>query len=215
MKNIKKIACLFIITAVACYSLPIQALTKDETVYGMLKNDGTVKSIIVNEHLISDSEEEIKDETDLLNILNINGKENFKIDGTKITWENKGNDIYYKGTSNKELPIKINIKYYQDNEEKELNNIIGKKGNFKIKITYTNTDLHRVLINGKYEELYTPFLISTGLIIKGDNNKSVIVNNGKVINNGKDNIVIGLSSPGLYESLKLEALNLNYQLYIL
>lgn len=206
MKNIKKIACLFIITAVTCYSLPIQALTKDETVYGMLKNDGTVKSIIVNEHLISDSEEEIKDETDLLNILNINGKENFKIDGTKITWENKGNDIYYKGTSNKELPIKINIKYYQDNEEKELNNIIGKKGNFKIKITYTNTDLHRVLINGKYEELYTPFLISTGLIIKGDNNKSVIVNNGKVINNGKDNIVIGLSSPGLYESLKLEEL---------
>lgn len=208
MKKITtKLAAFILIGAISLNTLPLNALTKDETVYGKLNYDGSVKNIFVNNQLINETNDEvITDETDLLNILNINGKEKFTQEGNKITWEYNGKDIYYKGETDKELPIKLEIKYYQDNEEKELKDIIGKKGNFKIKINYINNDSHKVLVNGKYENLYTPFLITTGLIIKGDNNKNVIVNNGKVINNGSDNIVIGLSSPGLYESLKLEEL---------
>lgn len=208
MKNkTQKLAGFLIISALSLYSLPLYALTKDETVYAKLESDGTVKNIFVNEHLINeDNEEELKDETNLLNILNINGDETYNQDGNIITWNSKGKDICYKGTIEKDLPISLNLKYYLNNEEKELNEILGKSGNIKINIKFKNNDSHQVNIKGRNETLYTPFVVATGLIVKGENNTNVNVNNGKVINNGKDNIVVGLSTPGLYESLKINEL---------
>lgn len=204
MKNkINKLIGFILLISLSLYSFPIYALTKDETVYGKLNNDGSIKKVFVQNQLINtNNDKEIIDETDLFNILNINGKEKFIKEENKITWEYNGKDIYYKGETNKELPIKLNIKYYQNNEEKELSSILGQSGKFKIHIIYTNLDKHTV----NNENLYTPFLVTTGLIIKGDNNKNINVNNGKVINNGKDNIIVGISTPGLYESLKIEEL---------
>lgn len=208
MKNkLEKLTSIILLLTITSSTLPLNALVKDETVYGNLNNDGTINNIFVNTHLINEeNSEEIIDETDLLNILNINGKEKFVQNGNELIWEAKGNDIYYKGTTEKELPIKLNIKYYLNNEEKSLKDILGKSGNIKINIKYTNTDSHKVYVNGRSETLFTPFLVTTGLIITGENNKNVNVNNGKVINNGINNIVVGLSTPGLYESLKLNEL---------
>lgn len=208
MKNkTQKLGCLLLITSLCLYSFPIYALTKEETIYANLKNDGTIKKVTVNNHLINDKNDDIiNDMTDLTNIININGNEKFTQENNTIKWEYNGSDIYYKGETKKELPINMTIKYYQNNEEKELSSILGQSGNFKIQILYKNKDIHNV--NG--ETLYTPFLVTTGLLIKGENNKNIIVNNGKVINNGINNIVIGLSSPGLYESLGIEELkNMN------
>jgi len=206
-KIIKKISGILLISSIFFYSFPIYALTKDETVYAKLNNDGKVENIFVNEHLINNEKiNELTDETELYDILNINGDETFKKEENKITWNTSGNDIYYQGKINKALPIEISIKYYLNDEEKSLEDILGKEGNIKIKMLFTNNDKHNIKVNGITEELYTPFLITTGLILKGETNRDVIVNNGKVINNGIDNIVVGLSTPGLYESLNIEEL---------
>lgn len=206
-KNIKKVAMIGTIMLAGLYANPVSALTKDETVYAKLNSDGSVKNIIVNEHLNNlNNKETLEDESDLLDIININGKEEYKINGNKITWYTKGNDIYYQGKTKKELPVNLSVKYYLDGEEKTLEDILGKSGKIKLEIKYINSDKHSVKVNGKNETLYTPFMVTTGLIIKGSESQNVNVSNGKVINNGKDNMVVGISTPGLYESLKLSEL---------
>lgn len=205
--KIKKITIITLLFGIIASPFQLNALTKEETVYVKLNNTGKKENIFVNTHIINNEKLEIlTDETDLLNIMNINGNESFTQNNTTLTWNAKGKDIYYQGTTEKELPISIDIKYYLNNEEKTLNEILGKNGNIKLKLKYTNHDEHETYINGKKEILYTPFTALTGMIIKGENNQDIKVNNGKVINNGKDNIIIGLTSPGLYESLNIKEL---------
>ena len=104
------------------------------------------------------------------------------------------------------MPITTNVTYYLDDIETNLNDMIGKSGKIKIVVKYQNTDKHIVKINGKNETLYTPFMVMLGTIIDDEYNKNISVSNGKVINNGINNIIIGIATPGLYESLNLNEL---------
>lgn len=205
MKNkLKKVTMVMLIVYFIFSSTPVYALTKDETVYAKLNSNGSYKNIIVNEHLINNlNQDELEDITDLQNILNINGNEKFVRKDNSLTWIAGGNDIFYQGTIKKELPISLHIKYYLNGEEKVLDDIIGKSGRITIKIKYQNNDRHYVNLNGKHELLYTPFIVTTGTIIDNKNNSNIEVTNGKTINNGTKNMVIGISAPGLYESLNL------------
>ena len=45
-------------------------------------------------------------------------------------------------------------------------------------------------------------MIVTTTILNNANNKNIKVTNGKIINNGTSSVIMALSSPGLYESLK-------------
>lgn len=205
--KIKKIASSILLLTVTLYSFPIYALTKDETVYTKLNSDGSIKNTVVNTHLNNTEKQNmLNDETELLNILNINGNEKFTLEGTKLIWESKENDIFYQGSTDKPLPITPSIKYFLNDEEKSLNEILGKNGKITIKMSFTNNEMHSVFVNGKNETLYTPFVVTTAFILKGNTNKDITVNNGKVINNGKDYIVAGLSTPSLYKSLNIDVL---------
>ena len=192
---------------ILCIMLPIKthALTKDETVYINLNNDGSLKESFVTEHLINNKKEnQIKDISDLTDIYNTNGNETFIKDDYGLLWETNGNDIFYRGNTKKEIPIKIDIKYYLDNKEYSLNEILGKVGKIQIKIKFENIDKHYVSTLGK--NMYTPFVTVLGTMIDAENNSNVKINNGKIINNGSKYMVIGLSTPGLYDSLKLDSL---------
>ena len=68
-QTIKKIGITIILTSLLLYSFPLSALTKDETVYIKLNNNGQPKNIFVNEHLKNtENKEELIDKTDLKNI---------------------------------------------------------------------------------------------------------------------------------------------------
>lgn len=210
IKNtLKKSSALLFVVGVLITSLPTPtlALTKNETVYAKIDESGNIKNIFANEHLINtQSDSPLEDYSELKNILNINGDEKFKISDNKITWNTAGKDIFYQGTTEKELPIKLNITYKLDNKETSLDEILGKKGHITIQIKYQNTDRHSVYINGHYETLYTPFVITLGTIIPLDNNSNIQVSNGKVVSTGTKNIVLGLATPGLYDSLNISSL---------
>lgn len=47
-------------------------------------------------------------------------------------------DLYYRGTSNKTLPVSISIKYYLNDEEIAASDLAGKSGKVKIEIQMTN-----------------------------------------------------------------------------
>ena len=176
------------------------ALTKEEIVFTTLDNNGEVKENIVNTHLKYVSKDKQEDETILKEILNISGKEKYEREGNILTWKTEDKDITYQGKTDKENPIKVDIKYYLNDEEMPKSKILGKKGQVKIVINFTNN-----LYNNEYK-MHTPFVVTTMSIIKSDKNSNFEITNGKVVNTGTKNVLAAISTPGLYEDLSLEDL---------
>lgn len=206
-KKINKAICLSLIFINALTNINVYALTKNETVYTILNADGSIKKTTINEHLINDEKlDTIYDYTDLNNIVNINGNETYKLEDKKLTWQAYGNDIFYKGTYEDELPVDIKITYYKDDKEVSYKDILGDSGNIKIVIKYENKDSHNVYVNGKNETLYTPFVVTSSMTLSSDKDKNVSVTNGKVISLGTKEEVVAVMAPGLYESLDMDSL---------
>lgn len=183
------------------------ALSKEETVYAKLNTDGSVKNVLVNEHLVNDKEsDKITDYSDLENILNTHSDHTYTRNENLLTWESNGNSIFYQGTTNKTLPITSTITYKLDGKEITLDELLGKKGHVTINIRYENKSKFMKKIMGKNTEMYTPFMVVTGTMISNEFNKNVKVSNGRVLDNGGKYMVVALSAPGLYESLDLKEL---------
>lgn len=206
-KTLNKITAWALIAGLTMQAAPVWALSKDETIYAKLNSDGSTSNVIVSEHVSDYGNNSIKDKSNLNNIKNVSGDEIFKDNNGEIVWETNGKDVYYQGTTEDEMPVGVSIKYYLNGEEKELDEMIGKSGNVKIVLNYENRLKHTVLVNGKYEELYTPFVIATTTILSNEEVKNINVTNGKVIDNGNSSIVLALASPGLSKSLDLDMLD--------
>lgn len=200
-----KISASILLGTMLVYTLPVAAFTKDETVYTNAQSNGEQYQTIVTDHLINEEDEKLlKDMTNLLNIENTSGDEKFTQDGESLVWEADSNDIYYKGETDQELPVKLNIKYELDGKEISSDEIAGKSGKVKITISFENKEEHEVQINGKTEKMYTPFVVATGTYINNDNNKNIEVTNGKAIDDGSKTMVVGLTFPGMQESLNID-----------
>lgn len=210
MKNkLSKITASIILGTTLMYTLPVSAFTKDETVYSNLNSKGEKYQTIVTTHLINENDEKIlKDLTTLLNIENTSGNENFKKEGEELIWEANSNDIYYKGETDKSLPIDIKITYVLDGKEIEPEKIAGKDGKVKITIQLENKEIKEVEINGKKEKMYTPFTVACGTSISNEKNKNIEVKNAKIIDDGSKTMVAGITFPGLKESLKTDAIEI-------
>jgi len=210
MKNkLSRITASIILGTTLMYTLPVSAFTKDETVYSNLNSKGEKYQTIVTTHLINENDEKIlKDLTTLLNIENTSGNEKFKKDGEELIWEANSNDIYYKGETNKSLPIDIKITYVLDGKEIEPEKIAGKDGKVKITIQLENKEIKEVEINGKKEKMYTPFTVACGTSISNEKNKNIEVRNAKIIDDGSKTMIAGITFPGLKESLKTDAIEI-------
>ena len=184
-------------------SVSEKEIGKDETVYVIADNTGKATSTIVSEHLKNASGEDVLvDKSDLKDIKNVNGDETFTQDGENIKWEAKGNDIYYQGTTEKETPINIKITYYLDGKEMTADEIAGKSGKVTVRFDYTNNEKVKADISGHEEEIYVPFIAVSGMILNDDFH-NVDVKNGKVISDGKNQIVVGMTMPGMKDNLNL------------
>lgn len=173
------------------------ALTKTETIYSNLKDNGEVKSTNISVGLTNLDKGEVIDYTKLDNIKNVNGEEKFSRDSEKLTWKSTGKDIYYKGVLNDNLPISVSCKYYLNGEEKSLSEMKGKSGDVKLIFNFKN---HLYDYNS---HMYTPFVVSTLYTINSKDNSNVEVSSGKVINTGNKIFITGVSAPGLYESTNI------------
>ena len=177
---------------------------KDETVYMIADAKGNVNKTIVSDWLKNpDKKDSLEDASDLKDIQNVKGDETFSQDGEKLTWQADGNDIYYQGTTDKETPITQKVTYMLDGKEIEPEDLAGKSGKVTIRFDYTNNEKVTKKIDGKDTEVYVPFSVVTGMILN-DNFTNVSVNNGKVISDGKNNVVVGIAMPGLKESLNVD-----------
>lgn len=197
MMKTKKIKSLSLLALSALLPLNTNALEKNEMVYTNLDYDGSVKTSTVTNHLSFVGSNDFVDESELKDILNLNGEEKFVIASDKITWSPLGEDIFYKGTIEKNVPIKTSIKYYLDGEECDIGDMLGKQGQVKIVYSFSNENKNYTSINGRMEAIYTPFMTMSATLLD-DTAKNVSVSNGKVTATGKKTLVLGVASPGLY-----------------
>lgn len=207
-KSILKVISSLTLVSMMCYTLPVMAYTKEETIYSKLDASGKQYQTIVSSHIKNtDAQTTLKDISDLLNIENTNGYETFEKDGNTLLWNANGNDIYYKGETKKELPVSCNIKYELDGKQISKDEIAGRSGKVKMTLEYTNNEKHIVNINGKNETMYTPFLVIAGTIINNETNKNITISSGKVIDDGSKTIAVGMAFPGMQESLGIKEKN--------
>ena len=202
MKNKKMISGLLLFTITSYMTIPVFAASKSETVYSNLDSNGKAYKTIVSTQLTNEDKlDEITDISNLLNIENTNGDETFKKEGNQIVWDSNGNNIYYKGESDKQLPVECKITYELNGEEISAEELKGKSGNVKIKINYTNNEKHIVSVNGKQVTMYTPFIIVAGTKIDNAKNKNIQITNGKIVDNGESTLAVGIAMPGMQENI--------------
>lgn len=188
-------------TSSLAYSSGRAATQKSETVYVFQKADGSVKNQTVSNSLTNGNGAQLlQDQTDLTDIENVEGDQEFTQSSEGTVWDAKGGDISYRGTTTKEAPVDIKVSYQLDGHDVTPDEISGKTGHVKIHIAYTNNS--KQTVDG--QTVYTPFLAMTGLILDNDNFTNVTTDNAKVIDDGDRHLIAGYALPGLKESLGLD-----------
>ena len=182
-----------------------QKISKDETVYVLTGADGSVKKIIVSDWLKNElGSASVADKSDLSDIENVKGDESYTINGDNMTvWDAQGNDIYYQGNIQKELPVGLSVRYYLDGKSVSPEELKGKSGKVTIRFDYENRQYETVQINGVNQRIYVPFAMLTGMILDNDTFQNMQITNGKLVNDGDRTVVVGLAFPGLQENLNL------------
>lgn len=182
-------------------------IAKDETVYVLAGADGTVKKIIVSDWIKNGANSDtLEDQSELSDIENVKGDESYTLNGEHMkVWDAQGNDIYYQGNLEKELPVGLTVSYKLDGERMSPGEMAGKSGRAVIRFDYENRQYEMADIDGQEEKIYVPFAMLTGMMLDNDVFHNVEVSNGKMLNDGDHTIVAGIAFPGLQENLNVSA----------
>ena len=181
-------------------------LYKDESVYVKADASGKVNETTVTEWLKNPNNGKTEDVTELQNVENVKGDETYTTGSEgSVSWKSEGKDIYYQGTTDKELPVDVDISYTLDGKEVDAKDLKGKDGKLEMKVQYTNKSKETVDVSGESVEMYTPFAMVTAMMLPSDEYTNVMIDHGKIVSDGDKNIVVGLGFPGLEENLNLES----------
>ena len=189
---------------------------KNETVYVIAGADGSVEKIIVSDWIKNSlNAAKLTDKSELKDAENVKGDETYTMssDNMKV-WDAQGNDIYYKGSIDKELPVKLSVSYKLDGKEISPDKLAGKSGKVTVRYDYSNNQYETVNIDGKEEKIYVPFAMLTGMLLDNDVFTNIEVTNGKVINDGDHSAVAGIAFPGLQSNLNISKDKLNIPDYV-
>lgn len=184
--------------------------SKEESVYVKADASGNVKKMTVSEWLKNPEKGTISDTSELKDIKNVKGDESFETgSNNSVSWKSEGNDIYYQGTIDKELPVDVKVSYKLDGKSISPEELKGKSGKVEIQFSYDNKSKQTVNVNGEDVEMYTPFTMVSAMMLSSDEYSNVSVENGKLISDGDKNIVVGVAFPGLSEDLNLKDLDMD------
>ena len=188
------------------YGAEAGAVEKRENVYVNLNPDGSVSELTVSDWLHADrSEVSVNDITALKNLKIVKGAASYQDMGSgAVTWELAGSDVYYQGTTDKELPVSLNITYKLDGEEISAEELSGKSGSVDIEIRPVNNVSKTVEIDGKQTTIYSPIVVLGGLIMPYETFSEISVTNGMSVGAGSNEIIVFTGAPGLAGSLDLE-----------
>lgn len=184
---------------------------KTETVYAILDADGHPEQTIVSTWLKNaKGSVSLSDVSELDDITVVKGSAEYEKDESstknRIVWSNDGSDIYYQGTSKKELPVDVSLSYELDGKPVSAGELRGASGHLKLTFHYTNHTAKQTTIHGEKHTIYQPFVMISGMLFDNSKAKNIEVDHGTAVNSGDDTIVFGAAMPGLKESLGLNDL---------
>lgn len=177
------------------------SFSKSETVYAVMNGDGSIKSTTVSEHLYSASGlSGVTDKTTLTDIQNTESDAEFTQNGEELVWNTEDTDVYYKGNTDKALPIDVKVTYALDGQEAALEDLIGKSGHLTVTVALKNNETGTVNVNGKDRTIVTPLITAVGVILGGDAS-NVTAEHGMVESAAKSSVAAFVTLPGVKDSL--------------
>ena len=203
-RSISFVLTLLVLGAASLLPAAAQAsVTKNETVYAILDPTGAVKSVYVSDWLHSDKAgATIQDRSDLRNIENVKGKEMPSRSGSILTWKLSGQDVYYRGTSSKALPLSIKVSYFLDGKPIKPSALSGKSGNIRVVIDVKNLATGTIGSGADRRVAHAPFIVVVGMNLPVAAFSDIQVKGGKLLSDGQNNIVAGLLLPGVISDLQ-------------
>ena len=174
---------------------------KEETAYVVMDADGNVTKTSVAEWLRNGkSQDKINDVSSLKDIENTANDKSFTQDGNKLVWDAGGSDIKYKGNTDKELPVKVNVSYYLDGQKMSASEIAGQKGHVEIRFSYKVNDS----VESAGYTFKTPFTMASGVLLDDEHFTDIEVEGGKVIDDGSKCVCLGIAFPNLKSNLNTD-----------
>ena len=178
------------------------SVEKDETVYAFLNSDGSLKKATVSEWLHSEGGfDQVEDESILSDITNIKGDEVPEVNGNKLIWNSTNEDIYYQGSTNKELPLSMEVSYYFDGNKVNPENILGKSGALEVHIKIINNEEKTQVIKGRTKYISSLFPVAVITDLKTDIFKDIEADDATIINESKNQILTFATVSGASQML--------------
>ena len=187
--------------AMPAFAAGKSSFSKSETVYAVMNGDGSIKSTTVSEHLYSASGvSAVTDKTTLTDIQNTESDAEFTQNGEELVWNTEDTDVYYKGNTDKALPIDVKVTYALDGQEAALEDLIGKSGHLTVTVALKNNETGTVNVTGKDRTIVTPLITAVGVILGGDAS-NVTAEHGMVESAAKSSVAAFVTLPGVKDSL--------------
>ncbi|MBD9257317.1 MAG: hypothetical protein EGR99_11850 [Faecalibacterium sp.] len=187
--------------AMPAFAAGKSSFSKSETVYAVMNGDGSIKSTTVSEHLYSASGlSGVTDKTTLTDIQNTESDAEFTQNGEELVWNTDDTDVYYKGNTDKALPIDVKVTYALDGQEAALEDLIGKSGHLTVTVALKNNETGTVNVNGKDRTIVTPLITAVGVILGGDAS-NVTAEHGMIESAAKSSVAAFVTLPGVKDSL--------------
>ncbi|MDU4209318.1 MAG: hypothetical protein E7H98_05265 [Finegoldia magna] len=203
-KNIEKILALSLVSSMTFANLSFaeqqDLIKKSETVYVTVEGN-EIKDKSVSVWLNSDKNIKANDKSNLKNVKDLKTDKELKSENGYLKLDENKKDIYYKGDTDKKLPVDISVKYFLDGKEMKASELEGKSGHLKIVITSKNNRYEAKTIDGQSRNVYSPYVVVAAMTFDDEKVENVTSDDIKVVKDGKNEIVTTVMTPGMKQNL--------------
>ena len=203
-KNIEKILALSLISSMTFANLSFaeqqDLIKKSETVYVTVEGN-EIKDKSVSVWLNSDKNIKANDKSNLTNVKDLKTDKELKSENGYLKLDENKKDIYYKGDTDKKLPVDVSVKYFLDGKEMKASELEGKSGHLKIVITSKNNRYEKKTIDGQSRNVYSPYVVVAAMTFDDEKVNNVSSDDVKIVKDGKNEIVTTVMTPGMKQNL--------------
>lgn len=203
-KNIEKILALSLISSMTFANLSFaeqqDLIKKSETVYVTVEGN-EIKDKSVSVWLNSDKNIKTNDKSNLTNVKDLKTDKELKSENGYLKLDENKKDIYYKGDTDKKLPVDVSVKYFLDGKEMKASELEGKSGHLKIVITSKNNRYEKKTIDGQSKNVYSPYVVVAAMTFDDEKVNNVSSDDVKIVKDGKNEIVTTVMTPGMKQNL--------------
>lgn len=204
-KNIEKVLALTLISSMTFANLSFaeqqDLIKKSETVYVTVEGN-EIKDKSVSVWLNSDKNIKANDKSNLTNVKDLKTDKELKSENGYLKLDENKKDIYYKGDTDKKLPVDVSVKYFLDGKEMKASELEGKSGHLKIVITSKNNRYEAKTIDGQSRNVYSPYVVVAAMTFDDEKVNNVSSDDIKVVKDGKNEIVTTVMTPGMKQNLR-------------